>query len=67
MDGVFSHEIPKMKAMLFCLWPFEVHFLRLFSAAGLAQSAERSTAEREVAASIPGTGPILRVLKMTET
>ena len=30
MDGVFSHEIPKMKAMLFCLWPFEVHFLGLF-------------------------------------
>ena len=33
------------------------------TAAGLAQSVERLTAEREVAASIPGAGPILRVLK----
>ena len=32
-------------------------------AAGLAQSVERLTAEREVAGSIPGTRPILRVLK----
>ena len=32
-------------------------------AAGLAQSVERSTAEREVAGSIPGARPILRVLK----
>ena len=32
-------------------------------AAGLAQSVERLTAEREVAGSIPGVGPILRVLK----
>ena len=31
--------------------------------AGLAQSVERMTAEREVAGSIPGTGPLLRVLK----
>ena len=36
------------------------------AAAGLAQSAERLTAEREVAGSIPGTGPIRRVLKITE-
>ena len=36
------------------------------TAAALAQSVERLTAEREVAGSIPGTGPILRVLKMTE-
>ena len=35
------------------------------SAAGLAQSVERLTAEREVAGSIPGAGPILRVLKKT--
>ena len=34
--------------------------------AALAQSVERLTAEREVAGSIPGTGPILRVLKITE-
>ena len=31
--------------------------------AGLAQSVERLTAEREVAGSIPGAGPLLRVLK----
>ena len=31
--------------------------------AGLAQLVERLTAEREVVDSIPGTGPILRVLK----
>ena len=37
-----------------------------FTAAGLAQSVERLTAEREVAGSIPGAGPILRVLKITE-
>ena len=36
------------------------------TAAALAQSVERLTAEREVAGSIPGTGPILRVLKITE-
>ena len=29
----------------------------------LAQSVERLAAEREVAGSIPGAGPILRVLK----
>ena len=33
------------------------------TAAGLAQSVERLTAEREVVGSIPGAGPILRVLK----
>ena len=33
------------------------------TAAGLAQSVERLTVEREVAGSIPGAGPILRVLK----
>ena len=33
------------------------------SAAGLAQSVERSTAEREVAGSIPGAGSIHKVLK----
>ena len=31
--------------------------------AGLAQSVERLTAEREVAGSIPGSRPLLRVLK----
>jgi len=33
------------------------------SLAGLSQSVERLTAEGEVAGSIPGAGPILRVLK----
>ena len=33
------------------------------TAAGLAQSVERLTAEREVADSIPGAGSLLRVLK----
>ena len=35
----------------------------LFTAAGLAQSVERSTAEREVAGSILWAGAVLRVLK----
>ena len=33
------------------------------SVAGLAQSVQRLTAEREVAGSIPRAGPILRALK----
>ena len=37
------------------------HLATLFTAAGLAHSVERFTAEREVAGSIPKTGP-----KMTE-
>ena len=40
-----------------------MHFFLFLTAAGLAQSVERLTAEREVAGSIPGAGPILRVLK----
>ena len=39
-----------------------MHFITL-SAAGLAQSVEHLTAEREVAGSIPGAGPLLKVLK----
>ena len=35
----------------------------LYTAAGLAQSVERLTAEQEVTGSILGAGPILRVLK----
>ena len=35
----------------------------LDTVAGIAQSVERLTAEREVAGSIPGAGPLLRVLK----
>ena len=34
--------------------------------AGLAQSVERLTEEREVAGSIPGAGSLPRVLKLTE-
>ena len=38
--------------------------LIIVTAAGLSQSVERLTAEREVAGSVPGmTGPILTVLK----
>ena len=36
---------------------------RSLTAAGLVQSVKRLTAEREVASSIPGVGPLLRVLK----
>ena len=36
---------------------------KFLTAAGLAQSVERLTAEREVAGLIPGAGLILRVLK----
>ena len=37
--------------------------LKLLTAAGLAQSVERMTAERKVAGSIPGAAPLLVVLK----
>ena len=33
------------------------------TASGLAQSVERLTTEQEVAGSIPGAAPLLRVLK----
>ena len=39
------------------------NFRRYLTAAGLAQSVEHMTAEREVAGSIPSAGPILRILK----
>ena len=58
-----------LKLFLVCLFPNN-HLLILFRengllfiAAVLAQSVERMTAEREVAGSFPGAGPILRVLK----
>jgi len=38
-------------------------FDNIVDAAGLAQLVEGVTAEREVVASIPGAGPILKVLK----
>ena len=40
-----------------------VRLLHPLTTAVLAQSVERLTAEREVVGSIPGSGPILRVLK----
>ena len=38
-------------------------FAFFFTAAGLAQSVEHLTAEREVAGSIPRAGSIFRILK----
>ena len=40
-----------------------MHYIHSTRAAGLAQSVECLTAEREVAGSILGAGPLLRVLK----
>ena len=42
---------------------FDYHYNLILTAAGLAPSVERLTAEREVAGSIPGTRPTLGVLK----
>ena len=39
------------------------HAMTCLTVAGLSQLVERLTAEREVAGSIPGAGPLLRVLK----
>ena len=41
-------------------------FFSLITAVGLAQSVEGLTVEREFSGSFPGTGPILRVLKITD-
>ena len=49
MDGMFCVYAPPQQ--------------QLVKLAGLAQSVERLTAEREIAGLIPGVGPILRVLK----
>ena len=43
-----------------------IFFFSLITAVGLAQSVEGLTVEREFTGSFPGTGPILRVLKITE-
>ena len=40
-----------------------LNVVQIFTATVLAQLVEHVTAKREVASSIPGTGPILRVLK----
>ena len=58
----------------FCIFVFvcssffshHLFFFSLITAVGLAQSVERLTVEREFSGSFPGTGPILRVLKITE-
>ena len=54
----------------FCLFFFffftSSFFFSLITAVGLALSVERLTVEREFSGSFPGTGPILRVLKITE-
>ena len=47
-------------------FPHHLFFFSLITAVGLAQSVERLTVEREFSGSFPGTGPILRVLKITE-
>ena len=43
-----------------------LNVVQIFTATVLAQLVEHVTAKRKVAGSIPGTGPILRVLKQTE-
>ena len=47
--------------LLLLVWPGAVYevLVVVLTAAGLAQSVERLTLEREVADSIPGAGPIL--------
>ena len=52
-----------LKVQMYILIVKEVIHATSLTAAGLAQSVERLTAEREVTGSIPGAGPILRVLK----
>ena len=47
---------------MFCCFFAETTAIVSITAAGLAQSVERLTAEREVVGSIPGVGKILRVL-----
>ena len=58
--------------LLFCFFVylfffFSHHlFFSLNTAVGLAQSVERLTVEREFSGSFPGTGPTLRVSKITQ-
>ena len=49
-----------------CFFFHIIFFFSLITAVGLAQSVERLTVEREFSGSFPGTGPILRVLKITQ-
>ena len=59
----YIHILMNMCPTLFVL----VHYLNFgklwFTSSVLAQSVERVTAKREVAGSIPGAGPILKVFK----
>ena len=43
-------------------YTYTIQYSQYLTAAGLAWSVERLTAEPKVAGSIPGTGPTLRVL-----
>ena len=51
---------------VFFFFSHHLFFFSLITAVGLAQSVEHLTVEREFSGSFPGTGPILRVLKITE-
>ena len=53
-------------SFFFFFFSHHLFFFSLITAVGLAQSVERLTVEREFSGSFPGTGPILRVLKITE-
>ena len=56
-------EFPQVNGVLLAMRTSRRSLLHPSTVAGLAQSVERLTAEREVAGSIPGAGPLLRVLK----
>ena len=55
----WKNRLCLLQSAFFLVWQLKLNL----TAAGLAQSVERLTAEQEVAGSIPGAGPILRVLK----
>ena len=61
MTDVPSKHVWKIKES--CYVYTTISTTELSTAAVFAQSVKRVTAEREVAGSIPGAGPILRVLK----
>ena len=60
---MYVNEIFTMFLMLFCIYFYLLYIFYCLNMAGLAQLLECLTAEREVAGSIPRTGPTLRVLK----
>ena len=55
----WKNRLCLLQSAFFLVWQLKLNL----TAAGLAQSVERLTAEQEVGGSIPGAGPILRVLK----